>query len=504
MEWSSYQRAVFADVETGTGHTVINAVAGSGKTTTIEYAIAHVPRGCRVLFAAFNKSIAVELGRRMSSMKDVNVSTLHSYGLRCIHRNIGYPRIDPDRVRNLYEKAYKIPPFPVHDVEKAVSLAKGHMARTKGQITEISFNFEIQSGIADAGHDSDGDGNGNDDGNGSGNGKTQNRKKSFAEVVLDILERCKSTEDRCIDFDDMVWLPVTLNMPVQKFDRVFIDETQDLNTAQIALALRAVRTGGRICAVGDPRQSIYGFRGADERAFENVKARLSAKELPLSVCYRCSRAVVREAQRIVPGIEAAPGAVDGVVRDAKLGEMLRDVRPGDFVLSRANAPLVSICLKLLAQERPAVVMGRDIGANLASLVKRSKAATVGELLDYIEDWAREEKDRLKHAKKDTPAKVQSIDDRRNAIFALSEGLRNVSDVLDRIDRIFSNVKDSDIITLASTHKAKGLERDRVWMLSETYGRWPGVEEENLTYVAITRAKRELVYVTGVWGKEAAA
>jgi superfamily I DNA/RNA helicase len=78
--WSPYQLAIFANVATGTGHTVVNAVAGSGKTTSLEEAINHVPRGCSTLFVAFNKSIADELARRMAG-KPVAVSTLHSYGL---------------------------------------------------------------------------------------------------------------------------------------------------------------------------------------------------------------------------------------------------------------------------------------------------------------------------------------------------------------------------------------------------------------------------------------
>lgn len=65
-DWSPFQLAVFADVATGTGHTVVNACAGSGKTTVLVEAISHVPPGLSTLFVAFNKAIAEELARRLS------------------------------------------------------------------------------------------------------------------------------------------------------------------------------------------------------------------------------------------------------------------------------------------------------------------------------------------------------------------------------------------------------------------------------------------------------
>ena len=63
--------------------------------------------------------------------------------------------------------------------------------------------------------------------------------------MLDVLEQCKNLQGRAIDFDDMIWLPVVRKLPQRKFDRVFVDETQDLNAAQIEMTLRACREGGR-------------------------------------------------------------------------------------------------------------------------------------------------------------------------------------------------------------------------------------------------------------------
>jgi superfamily I DNA/RNA helicase len=466
--WSPYQLAVFNNVASGKGHTVVNAVAGSGKTTTIIEALSHVPAGHKTLFVAFNKSIATELGRRVTA-RGVEVSTLHSYGLKCITAALGRLRIDSHRVddlcRALCGSDYKTADMR-RDLARTVSLAKGALASSEEQIDDIIDAFGIESA--------------RNDGN-------------FVRNVLKILEQCTGTEDGRIDFDDMVWLPLVLDLKQRKFDRVFVDETQDLNPAQIELTLRACKANGRILAVGDPRQAIYRFRGADENAFGNVKARLSAAELPLSVCYRCCKSIIRKAQEIVPTIEAAPDAEEGEVLVATYKEMRKNAQPGDFILSRTNAPLIGLVMGFLAEGRRAAIQGRDIGASLAALVKKSKAQTVEALRSYIEEWSAKECDRLAKKRRDT----QAIEDKASCILAISEGASTVEEVLTRVESLFADTDDSSRITLSTTHKAKGLERDRVWMISATYRKRPGVEEDNLAYVAVSRARKTLMLVEGL-------
>lgn len=469
--WSKYQLAVFENVATGTGHTVVNAVAGSGKSTTIENAVDHIPAGCSALFVAFNKSIAEELGRRMAG-KPVAVSTLHSYGLRTITAALGRLRIDGKRVDGFCEYLHGTDrtTFELRrDLAKTVSLAKGALAKTAEDVDAIVDAFNIDSAFN--GH-----------------------RASFIADVLKILKRCEDTKDGAIDFDDMIWLPVVLNLRQRQFDRVFVDETQDLNAAQIEMVLRAVKSDGRICAVGDPRQAIYKFRGADDRAFNNVKDRLSATELPLSVCYRCAKSVIGHIQAELPeiAIEAAPDAALGEVVAVTKEQMVKDAGPGDFILSRSNAPLVGLCMTFLAEGRKANIQGRDVGAALAAFVKKSRAQSVEALRDYVEEWCRKECQRLAAKRRDT----QAVEDRAACILALSDGAANVADVANRIESLFADSDDKNRITLSTTHKAKGLERDRVWLLEGTYRRYPEMEEENLYYVAASRARRTLCLVSG--------
>jgi len=475
--WSKYQLAVFDNVANGTGHTVVNAVAGSGKTTTIVEALGHVPPGCKTLFVAFNKSIAENLKKQ--APRGVEVSTLHSYGLRVITRSIGRLQIDANKVdgklREMYpddaavERVYG-EDFPGtafelrRDIAKTVSLAKGQLASDESEIEAIADTFGIESA---------------------------QEGEQFTKDVLDVLTWCTgAAEDGRIDFDDMIWLPLVLNLHQTQFDRVFVDEVQDLNKAQIEMTMRAVRGNGRICAVGDPRQAIYGFRGADSAAVDNVVSRLQAKVLPLSVCYRCCRSVIRKAQEVVPTIEWSDHAQEGEVHTATKHEMRRDARAGDFVLSRTNAPLISLCLRFLKEGRPASIQGRDIGASLTAFVKRSKSNTVAELRNYVETWRDSEVKRLTEKRRNT----QAVEDKAACILALSEDAVTVSDVIESIESLFSDKDEKARIVLSTTHKAKGLERDRVWLLTSTYRRRPEVEEDNLYYVAVTRAKKTLFMV----------
>ncbi len=65
-----------------------------------------------------------------------------------------------------------------------------------------------------------------------------------------------------------------------------VDEAQDLNTCQTEIAIKLGKKG-RILGVGDPKQSVYGFAGADCNSYENFRTRINAIELPLSIRYRC-------------------------------------------------------------------------------------------------------------------------------------------------------------------------------------------------------------------------
>ena len=514
--WSAYQLAVFRDIEEGKGHTIIRARAGCAKTTTSVESLKYLPRktcldcvegqddgepcpACKgegsvpvsCLFVAFNKDIAVELQKRVPA--GVEASTTHSFGFAQVRRALGRVVIEKNKtyiiLNNLLSSEDLERTEWLASLVKVVSLAKGALVSTASKIDALMDAFDIDLNNAHADDDD----------------RAKDRTK-FIATVLDVLKHAANTGAQCkvggkfvknfaaglIDFDDMIWLPIVRDFKIAQYDYVFIDESQDLNPAQIELAIRACAfPGGRIIAVGDDRQAIYGFRGADTRAIQNMVKRLSAKVMPLSVTYRCSRAVVAVAKKYVPDLEAAPNAAQGRVYDkTPWNEMLKLARPGDFILSRSNAPLIGLCMSFLAEGRRAAIQGRDLAKNLISTIKRSRMATVDGFLSYLDAWEAAEKRRML-ARKPVPGDPSAIEDKATCLRTLCEGSQSLAEVIARIESLFSDEDNASRIVLSTTHKAKGLERDRVFVLRGTYGKLETEEAENLFYVAVTRAREEL-------------
>lgn len=443
---------------------LVRARAGTGKTTTIVEALRHLPAGKNALLVAFNKRIAEELQSRAPA--GVQVQTLHAFGFAAL-RSAFRTRLDNDKApriaRSLFTET-QLRGGVLGNLCKLVSRAKATLAETDDDLDALIDDMSLDVPEKDRG--------------------------DFIDRAGAILAACSRDTSTC-DFDDMIWLPVRHGVRVPTFDHVFIDETQDLNACQIELALRAVRKTGRVFAVGDDRQAIYGFRGADAQAVDRIVERLGARVLPLSITYRCGKAIVDLARVIVPDYEAAPTAPAGLVREVTEAAIRADAEPGDFVISRKNAPLIGLCLGYIAAGKPATIAGRDVGAGILALVDRARAATIVELVSFVDAWAREETDRLAARGRDT----QPIEDRADCFTALCEGAADVPEVRARITALFSDTDDSRRIVCTTVHKAKGLERERCWVLASTFS-LGSTEEDNLWYVAITRAKTELC-VSGV-------
>lgn len=460
--WSNYQKKIFLDIAKGTGNTVVIARAGSGKTSTIVEGFKFIPRGKKTLMIAFNKNIAEELKTKAPSY--VDCLTMHSLGFRAIKLVFGTVQLDNRKMSVIFETMIGDDWDLNMQLCKCASLCKGFLWDTPAKITELIEKFGIDTGDLD--------------------------QEVFIKHVIKSLALSKAQKN-IIDFDDMIWFPFIYRMNVGKFDYVFIDEAQDLNAGQIAMSLSACKPEGRIIAVGDPAQSIYQFRGADSEAIPNIIEKTKAKTLPLSVSYRCPKSVIALAQQIVPDIEYSPDAKEGSVNYMLVDDLLKSVKAGDFVLSRTNAPLVKYCMSLLKNGIPANIQGRDIGANLIYFIKKSKCKTIESLVKYIEKWKKNEIARLTLEKKDT----ESCSDKAETLSNLCEDITTIKELKSRIEALFDDTDNHKKVIFSTTHKAKGLERDRVFMLSWTYRKGAGGEEDNLWYVAVTRAKKELYMVT---------
>jgi superfamily I DNA/RNA helicase len=361
-----------------------------------------------------------------------------------------------------------------YQLAKTVSLAKGYLASSPEEIDDIMDLHEIEPDQLD--------------------------RQSFIKAALDTLKKCKEVTS-VIDFDDMIWFPHVHAIKIPQYDRIFVDEAQDLNKAQIELILKTIKqppkkktakafSPSRIMAIGDRNQSLYGFRGADTKAIDNIINALGAKTLPLSVTYRCPIRVVQEARKLVPALESAPQAKAGKLDWITDREMFKLAQPGCFILSRTNAPMISLAMHFLKHRIPCNIQGRDIGLNLLNLIKLSKASFLKDFLSFLDRWSKAEMQRLQEKNKDT----SQIADKVACFEALSEGCETLAELKATIEKLFDDTDDRNRIILSTVHRAKGLERDTVFVLNYTFVLGNSQEEKNIKYVAITRAKQELYFV----------
>jgi superfamily I DNA/RNA helicase len=154
-------------------------------------------------------------------------------------------------------------------------------------------------------------------------------------------------------------------------------------------------------------------------------------------------------------------------------------------------------MKLLREGKRTKIAGRDVGAGLKTLVRKlatgKAASSVPEFLARISMWETREADRMMKAKR--PERVEGIHDQAEMLISLTEGVKSVPDVTDRIDALFTDdgLGQAGVITCSSVHRSKGLEANRVFICAWTL-RSHNQEELNIKYVAFTRAIRSLVLV----------
>jgi superfamily I DNA/RNA helicase len=501
-KWSEKQDNVFVHFVTQFfRNLVVRARAGTGKTTTICEAVKRlltVDPTRIIIVAAFGKAIAEELQTRFVGYS-VTVKTLHSLGLQVVKKywpdvKVDFSSARADDLANRVCIDVKIDeitnqPMKRHAPDAVKKLvAKLHTkgreinahASKLGDLTEIALRFECDP---------------------SAEWVAEGFDLVYVETKALEAMRLAATEKPIvtgIDGSDMLFLPVVNGWLRTMCDDIVVDEAQDMNPTQLEIAVKVAK---RVIVVGDDKQAIYAFRGADVEALDRLKTELNADELPLNVTYRCAKAIVREAQRFVPDFEAGPDNPEGSVTHLGIESLTKTAAAGDFILSRVNAPLVSIAMSLLRSGKRTRIAGRDIGKGLRSLIRQMKARTVPELLTKITNWKNRELKRVdaKFAgKTDSPTYTQLRDgiiDQAEMLQSLTDGAPSVAEVETRIESLFTDdgLGQAGMITCSSVHRAKGLESNRVFVLVDTL-REDNQEERNISYVAITRAKTSLVYV----------
>jgi DNA helicase-2/ATP-dependent DNA helicase PcrA len=457
--YSQYQLDVFDWIENGSGNALVSAVAGSGKTYTLVEAMGKIKGRC--LYLAFNKHVAESLSAKVCS-PSVSIMTTHSLANGIVRGHAGFKvKFDNWKTSN-------------------------HLARMVNQDKKKKIWGTVNNvvGLIKANYDLD-----------------SKRFPSASEVVYkyfvtiseEDIPLCdkvfmKCMEDqRTMDFNDQILYPVFYDMVMPKYDWIMIDECQDLNRTQIGLIRKmlAANPGARVICVGDPYQSIYAFRGADLDAIPTLIEQLDCTILPLSICYRCAKSIVEEARGHVGHIESFEGQIEGEVIETD--EL--DAQEDDLVLCRTTAPLVKECLKALRAGKKAYVRGKDIGEALVDILEKIGVATPSAIEQYRN---------LTNLKGKSKAYQLMFHDQLDTLKTLSEHCEyNLAAVVKLIHSIFKET-DGSKITFSTVHRAKGLEFPTVWIIRPDLIPHPRAEnleqEENLKYVAITRAQSTLIWV----------
>ena len=274
-------------------------VHNSGKTRTLEE-LARIMgerfASQRGVMVAFNKSIAMELQSRIDKygFRNVQAMTLHSAGWSAWRRAGGLdwePRVDSLKTHKIMREvlAYEEVKRFGETTRKLVAAAKGIGLVPGVQVLDWQASG-IQNGLVE-------------DCPEAWEGLIDHYGLDEDECKVDcarrVLARSIEVARETCDFDDMLFQPVISGVPFDKYDVVLVDESQDVSAIQMTMIERMVKEEGRVIAVGDRKQSIYGFCGAGTDSMDIFQRRFQMRELPLSVTYRCPRAVVLHSRQWV-------------------------------------------------------------------------------------------------------------------------------------------------------------------------------------------------------------
>ncbi len=473
---SAYQAAIKAAVDGSSDNLLVAATAGSGKTTLLVWLAQDLPTGNNK-FLAFNKAIALELAARLPL--GVAASTLHSLGLGIIKANAsGRVQVDPDKIYQFITSVIDMEDNEqkslIAPVKKLVSVYKNTslvMPPSPKIMADLCDDYQIETN----GH--------------------ENHIFTLATGALTYSARTV----KLVDYDDMIWLPALHGWHNGPTDILMVDEAQDLNPVQ--LQLLQLLNANRYIFVGDANQSIYAFRGALVGAMSDIKRTFACVELPLSLCYRNSKAVVAYVNSLWPEIrhECLPTAPEGEVDVVSQDIFALTVRPRDLVLCRNNAPMVAEVFSLLKRGISATIRGRDIGNELVNLIAKMKANSLPELGIALDAYKQRKTGQLLARGKELAA--EAVTDQIDTILAIAEEASDIPGLVGQIERLFSDEAKEQAVQFSTVHRAKGLEADTVFILrpdlmpsKKATSDEDVQQEQNIMFVAYTRATTNMYII----------
>ena len=272
------------------GSILILAGAGSGKTRTITYRIAHMIENVgispySILAVTFTNKAAKEMRERVEELvgdiaKACTISTFHSFGMRLL-------RMYAKEVE--YNSNFTI--YDTDDQKRIVkAILKGQNISLNGvKLTErdiVSMISKIKEEI-----------------------KTLDEYSIMNKQIVEVYDKYNRTllESNAMDFSDillntykLLQKPEILEKVQNKYKYIMIDEYQDTNNLQYKIIDLIARKSSNLCVVGDENQSIYGFRGANILNILNFETNYNnAKIIKLEENYRSTTTILDAANELI-------------------------------------------------------------------------------------------------------------------------------------------------------------------------------------------------------------
>ena len=534
MRYTEEQKKVFNFVKFDSNHGIIDAVAGSGKTTTIIESAALIDPKYKILFCAFNRSIRKEIQNKFleKQLDRIVVKTMHALGYDILKSNSKlkynldnkkfnkiideFIKNHPENLINTLLRINQIDPVPNDKTEK--EQLKNYLYFIKNVLIDISNKFRLTL-TKDTFEDFK-------------NlvihfnifGEFKTASKTFEKELQCYYDINKlilkqgiefATRQRLIDYTDMLYLPYLWKLyPVRKFDLLFVDECQDLSNSQIAVALKYVKKEGRILSVGDPSQSIYGFAGADIESYNRLKGIPNTVRLSLSKCFRCPNDVIELAQNFREDIFPFQDK-EGIIEKIDFEQVIEKVKKGNLIISRLKTPLLDLLFLLLNKEIKVEVHEDDVKDIINSIRYLFSKEELRE--KNIEPILEDSRNRNIYFIEKNSKDIEDLEDREIYIVRETELLDakldlvkkqlsrhievdNINELLKKIENLISS--NEDAVKLSTIHRAKGLENETIFILDfdslplyrDDQKEWERMQERNLKYVALTRTKKILYLV----------
>ena len=426
---------------------LVNAVAGSGKTSTLMRLAEKYESG---IYLAFNKAIVKDVLPKLPI--GWQCKTFNAFGLGMIKENFSYFKVN-------FSKYQPMPYTP------AAGLATKHMSMN-GNISDSSWlatckHFQIS--------------------------------QSYIIEARNILKRGKANTKE-ISGEDMLQYPIDNGWKTNKVDVVLVDECQDLNAQQIAF-LACIPTD-RIIFVGDNHQAIYGFRGCDPYALDKIKDAYNPTEYEITQSFRCPTQVLKAVEHIVPYIFSTKK--DGVLQRTTSKDL--EFPDECFIVSRTNNSLVKLAFKFIQNKEHFSIGSAFIKQLKIDLNSAFKGCTT--LREMRENLLNNYNRELTKASGNKWSSG-NIENKYDSLIAIVDMAKTPMDIQKFVSNLGMHSDSASCRKLMTIHAAKGLESEEVFFVNpgscqyfkeKAPTEWEAKQEDNLYYVACTRALTRLTLV----------